>query len=121
MRLPIFFASLSLLMTGCLERERPDTNVFVVNVPAMHLKGYNLKRDYNENGDLKPGAKAMIIPISSLQDLNKKVVTDANGYANLMSSYRTLRQDLEECNASSLALKMEMKDAHKDGYQGRGQ
>ena len=85
-----FWAAYSI--SGCGGVERPDTNVCVLNVELMHLKCYNLKRDYNDDGNLKPGAKPTINSISGLSSLNTFVMTDPDGWANLKAYIRKLRE-----------------------------
>lgn len=76
----------------------PDTNVMEINVPAMHRIGYNLKRDYDSNGDLLPGVKPIIIPFKDLNDLNKLTCVDQIGLSNLKVFLSKAREELKDCN-----------------------
>lgn len=83
----------ALNLSGCGGVERPDTNVCVVNYELMHLKCYNLKNDYNDDGNLKPGSKPHFKAITGLTSLNSYVVTDPDGWANLKAYIRKLREN----------------------------
>lgn len=63
----------SLLISGCASIERPDANLCVVNAPAQHLKCYNLKTDYDQNGQILKGAEAKFFRAETVDDLNKGV------------------------------------------------
>lgn len=92
----MLFVSFSLLTIGC-GVERPDTNLYVVNAPFEQAKGYNLKRDYDSEGNLKPGAKAIVIKVNSHYDLNKFVCTDPTGFANLKAYLQKMREAYRNC------------------------
>lgn len=93
MRLMMLWISFSVLFSSCAQLERPDTNIWVVNVPAKELKGYNLKRDYDNNGNRKKTAKPMFIKNIDLNTLNKWVCTDSEkGLPNLKAYIRSARQ-----------------------------
>lgn len=75
--------------------ERPDTDLCLSNVPKLHELCTNLKRDYDDNGELKPGVKPQVRQYKDeaemLAALNKKTCTDPNGLANLKAYVRELR------------------------------
>jgi hypothetical protein len=77
--------------------DRPDTDVLIVNAPGGYLRGYNLKRDYDKDGNRNPDAKPIIKPASSLNDINKYACTDPKGLENLTVSVRILREELKNC------------------------
>lgn len=83
------------LLSGCVSVQRPDTNVCVLNVPALHEVCYNLLRDYDDNGKLLPGAKPEIRQYndgpSMLMAVNRAIKTDPDGWANLKAYIRELR------------------------------
>lgn len=81
----------SLFFVGCMGVQRPDTNIYVVNAPAKHLKGYNMRSDYDANGVLLPNAVPIILPISTIDDVNKYNCTDPDGFANLKIYIEQLR------------------------------
>lgn len=56
----VFF---SLLLVGCAGVERPDTFAWGVNGAVPQLEGYNIKRDYDNNGVRKPDARKTIKPL----------------------------------------------------------
>lgn len=58
---------------------RPDSEICVVNAPAKHMKCYNLKDDYDSEGNLKIDASPLYRPALVVEDLNKYIVIDNNG------------------------------------------
>jgi hypothetical protein len=83
----------SLLLIGCASVPRPNTDICIVNAPAKHRKCYNLLKDYDDEGNLKPGAAASYKPASKIEDLNKNATTDPKGLANLKAYLRKLREE----------------------------
>ena len=92
----IFSCVFLLVLTGC-GVERPDTNLYVVNAPGGYAKGYNMKRDYDANGQLKPDAKAIKIKAEEIYDLNKFICTDPTGFANLKAYVQKMREAYKDC------------------------
>lgn len=90
MRLTVFSL---LLVCGCAGVPRPDTDLCVANVPGKNRKCYNLLRDYDNTGERIPGAKPTYKPLTSLNDINKSVMTDPTGFANLKAYLRKLRDE----------------------------
>jgi hypothetical protein len=78
-------------LTACSSIKRPDTNLCVVNAVASHLTCYNMLRDYQDDGMIKPDAKPTIIPVDDLSDLNKFITTDPEGFARLKLYVKELR------------------------------
>lgn len=93
----MLWVSFSLLIAGCGSIDRPDTDLCVVNDPGHHLICYNLKRDYDKNGSLKPGAVPMIKPIESIADLNKDVCTDPSGFEHLKTYVQEMKDAMKRC------------------------
>lgn len=48
-----------------------------MNAPDRVRKCYNLKRDYGDDGFLKPDAKPTYRPNATIEDLNKALVLDS--------------------------------------------
>jgi hypothetical protein len=96
MRLATLWISFSLLIVGC-GIVRPDTNMYIVNSGRSEMRGYNLLHDYDNNGNLKPGVPERVVPLASLDDLNKHTVTDPDGLANLKAYARQVREAYERC------------------------
>lgn len=92
MRLILLLAASSLL--ACSSVPRPDTDVGVVNAEFHQIKGYNLLRDYDDNGNLNPSSKPWIKPAVTVDDLNKNVCTDPQGWGNLKAYIRMLRDEI---------------------------
>lgn len=90
--------SLLLLLAGCAT-SRPDTDLCGINALAGHKKCYNLKNDYDEEGNLKHSATPKIIPINSINDLNKNICTDPQGFENLNIYLQQAKQAYKECLA----------------------
>ncbi len=76
---------------------RPDTPLCIINVPGLHEKCYNLKTDYDDNGQLLPGAKAIFIKYKDAADmlagLNKKTSTTDDGLAHLKAYIKDVREE----------------------------
>lgn len=102
----------SLGASGCAHSQvpRPDIDVCEINVPSLHKRCFNLRDDYDDNGMLKPGARAHYLPCpgpqpcydpetryqdaaAMLADLNKNVSTDPDGWASLKAYIRDLRAE----------------------------
>lgn len=91
MRLKTLLISFSVLISSCAV-ERPNTNICVINsLGSPHKNCANLHDDYDNDGNLKPGFKPKVIPISSLSDLDKNTCTDSLGIENLKVYIRELR------------------------------
>jgi hypothetical protein len=77
--------------------ERPNTNLYGVNVPGLKVRGYNLNRDYDENGNRKPDAVAFEVKFvdyaAMLVYLNKATCTDPDGLAALKTYIELLRKE----------------------------
>jgi hypothetical protein len=88
----------TLLLTACSLAAcgvpRPDTDLCVVNAEAKHRKCYNLSRDYDDDGLLIPGAVPSFRPAVSVDDLNKNICTDPDGWANLKAYIKKLRETM---------------------------
>lgn len=89
----------SLFLVGC-GVERPDTTLSIVNAGAREIRGYNLKKDYDDNGNIKPGAVPVVKPISTIEDLDKYAVTDPQSLANLKAYVKQLREAYQNCKLS---------------------
>lgn len=57
-------------LAACSHVERPDSLVCGVNAKSMKLRCYNIKTDFTDDGVKKPDAKAQVIAIKSIDDLN---------------------------------------------------
>lgn len=84
---------------------RPDADVCIVNAPNQNRKCYNLKRDYGDDGLLRPDAHPTYRPTRALEDLNKAMVLDstdgfADGIARVKAWVKKLRE-AAKCDAGS--------------------
>ena len=89
----------SLLFVACAGGpQRPDTNIYqiIVSDDGMEAYGYNMLRDYDSEGNLKPDAKPVVIPLSSLKDLRKWYGTDPTGMKNLKVYLKDVRNYAKE-------------------------
>ncbi len=96
MRLTAHLITLSVLSFACASIPRPDTDMCVVNAPMKHQKCYNLNRDYDSSGNLNAGAVPTYKPAVVVEDLNKNITTDADGWAHLKAYIRELRRKAGE-------------------------
>jgi hypothetical protein len=85
----------SLALCGCVGIQRPDTDLCINNAPAKHKKCYNMLRDYDDNGKLKPGAKAFFKPLNSINDVNKDLDIDPKGLGNLKAYINQLKDEYQ--------------------------
>lgn len=79
--------------------DRPDSNLCFVNAPLEHCKGWNLSRDYDDDGNRKPDAKPFYRPAKTVQDLNKNACMDEESYVNLVIYLRELRDTINEAKS----------------------
>lgn len=87
---------LCLAFSGCATIAKPDANLCVVNAPAQHLKCYNLKTDYTDDGNIRASAKAKYFRSESVEDLNKGVWMSNGDWAKVKGWIRELRKAYEE-------------------------
>lgn len=57
---------------------------------------YNLEKDFDTNGDIKPGIKGQKVPIQSLDDMHARVNFDPDSYASLKAFILKQRYRCEE-------------------------
>jgi hypothetical protein len=91
----IRYLAFSLLISGCATIAKPDANLCVVNAPAEHLKCYNLKTDYTDDGNVKASAKAKYFKAEVVNDLNKGVWMSNSDWAEVKKWIRELRKAYE--------------------------
>lgn len=87
-------------LAACATIRRPDTDVMIINAPGNKRCGYNLLRDYGDDGRLLPNAKMFCRPNASVKDLNKAMVVDSptgfeDGLARLKAYIKLLREEYE--------------------------
>jgi hypothetical protein len=76
---------------------RPDTDLCVVNVGGGHQKCYNLKKDYDDEGNRDPSAKPTYKPVTKIEDLDKLICTDADGFASLKAYINSVKEEFKKC------------------------
>lgn len=94
-------------LSGCAAIRAPNTDLCIVNAaadvqPAPKRKCYNMAKDYDDQGRLKPGAVPVYRENRSVQDLNKFLVVDSptgteDGQAELKAWVQKLRKHYENC------------------------
>jgi hypothetical protein len=94
-KLTIFFLAFSV---GCSTINKPNANLCVVNAPAEHLKCYNLKTDYTDDGNIKKSARAKYFQAATVNDLNKGVWMSNGDWAEVKKWIRELRKAYEDGN-----------------------
>lgn len=87
-----------IIFSGACSASAPDTNVCEINASGGYRLCYNLKRDYDSNGDMKPGVQPFKIPFAALSDLNKLTCVDQVGLSNMKVFASEVRQELKDCN-----------------------
>ena len=92
MKLPLLLLLVSSLFTlGCGTIPRPDSNIGIVNAPNHYLLYYNMRSDFDSNGNLSTTALAKYLPVTAVTDLNKYVCLDPTSFANLKAYLIELR------------------------------
>lgn len=70
MRFAILFV-ISSFFIGCAGGPaRPNSYIWGVNAPAQRLEGYNIKTDFDDDGNLLPNAQAQFMSLTSIRQLN---------------------------------------------------
>lgn len=87
------FTGVLFILGGCSQAiKRPDSNILIINAAALHLKGYNILKDYDSNGNLLADAVPIIYPVTSLKDINGWACTDPQkGLPNIKTSLSDAR------------------------------
>lgn len=94
MRQNLLLMGFSLLLSGCpVQVERPDTDLCVVNAQSEQRKCFNLLRDYDDDGFILPGAKPIYKPNRSIDDLNKNICIDPDGFERFKAYVKKLREN----------------------------
>jgi hypothetical protein len=97
----IALLSISSILAGCADLgvKPPNTDWMHVNAPGKRLRGYNLATDYDADGNRLPGAKAIVTPVSSLDDLNGWACTNPDGEAEIKRAYQQMKAKVADLNA----------------------
>lgn len=95
------WTTFSFLLVGCGTLPRPDVDLMVVNAPGNKRCGYNMLRDYDADGHLKPGVKMFCRPNASIKDLNKSTVLDSeagfpDALARMKAYIKIMREEFEK-------------------------
>jgi hypothetical protein len=91
----IFWAACSLSLASCAQIKRPDADICVLNAPGAKLTCYNLKDDYDDDGNIKPGAKPHFLPAPTLESINKSIVMSPAHFSLLKAYVKKLREEYE--------------------------
>jgi hypothetical protein len=66
--------TICLSISSCSSVKRPDAYICGINSKSKELRCYNILKDFNDDGSMKPEAKPMIQPLSGLDQLNSSVM-----------------------------------------------
>lgn len=88
----------ALLILSACSVPRPNTDICIANAPANHLICYNLKKDYDNDGNRNPNAKPSYKPLTTVEDINKFACTDPDGLAELKIYLQDLRERFKDCH-----------------------
>lgn len=85
---------------------RPDADLCIVNAPNKNRKCYNLKRDYRDDGTLRPGAIPTYRPNPTVEELNKSLIIDSadgpeEGIARVKAWIKKLREAASSCQQTA--------------------
>jgi hypothetical protein len=88
-------------LVACAGVQLPNTDVCIVNAPNSNRKCYNLSRDYDQNGELKPSAVPQYRANAQIEDLNKATLLDSpTGFEDGLAALKTYIQELKKENQS---------------------
>lgn len=71
--------------------ERPDTYLCVINALGNNRKCYNMKEDFDVEGNLLDTAVPFYQHTTSIDDLDKQIVIDQESFTNLKIYLKELR------------------------------
>jgi hypothetical protein len=80
-----------LLLTGCMSVSRPDAYLCGINAKSMVLRCYNLKSDFDSQGNLKAQAKPLIQPIKDVMSLNAGIYDSAQDFTSIKTYVNQLK------------------------------
>lgn len=90
MRLTTFLIAFSLM--GCAHIiSNPDSNLYIVQAPDKKIRGYNLKRDYDSDGNRKPDAKPIEYHVERIEQLDKWACSDPVSFERMQTAARDVR------------------------------
>lgn len=92
---PRMFWAVCSLLAGCATIAKPDAYLSVVNAPGKKLTGYNLKTDFNDDGNIKPGAKPRFLPAPDIESINKYVCSSPEDFVKIKAYIKKLREEYE--------------------------
>jgi hypothetical protein len=92
-------------LVGC--GHKPDIYHCIINAPNQNRKCYHADRDYDDKGNLRPGAVAVYRPNPTIEHLNKAYCIDSDdekhpfevALERAKAYGKTIREELEECKA----------------------
>ena len=95
------FSAALLTLNSCGLR-RPDVDVGVINVPKGYMRAYNMRDDYDDEGNRKSGAKPTTYRVKSVEDVNKWLCVNSKdgpeeAQARLIAYLRKLRETPPKC------------------------
>lgn len=67
----VFIGLLAFLLGACSSIERPNIFVGIVNPELHQIEGYNFKKDFDDDGHIKPEAKPSFYPLQDLSSMAK--------------------------------------------------
>ncbi len=90
-----FLVVCSFAILSCAKISRPDADICVVNAFGKKLTCYNLARDYNDDGLIKPGTPAHFKPAPDIDSVNKHVVMSAADFGKFKAYVKKLREEYD--------------------------
>ena len=79
-------------LVSCMSVPRPDAYLCGVNAKSSSLRCYNLKKDFDQDGNLSLNAQPSIVAIKNLDDLNAGIFTSAKDFAAIKAYVNTLKE-----------------------------
>ena len=79
------------LLLGCQSIQRPNAWMGGVNASKKEFRAYNLRTDFDVDGNRLPEAKPKISYLTGLKDLNGYICVDPNSFEELKRYVGELR------------------------------
>lgn len=96
MPLKILWIISSLLIIGC-GVPRPKGDICIVDARREVLRCYDMEKDYNDDGTLKPGAVQHTKPAINIDSVNKFTVFDPDAWAEVKIYIGKVKERYKEC------------------------